>query len=451
MSENSFPSSKKRFALTETSDTCYKDKEDYLNWYRLDNAATVFSLVSSKRTPCLFRLSATLDAPIKIKELQLALENIIPRFPYYKVHVRRGLFWNFLEANEGIPVVIKDSKYPCKKMPIPKKGIFPFRVRAFSHRIAVEFHHCLTDGTGALTFLQALITEYYKLLNVEIVDWGEIFRPHQEPELEEYEDAYKKNYRPGTPNPPDKTRAFHLPFKLEPKGVYNLITGVLSVKDILNITRSKGVTITEYLVAVYIDALQDIMYQIPERKRKKYLKPIRIMVPVDLRRIYESKTMRNFSLFITPGIDPRLGRYSFKDILKKVHHYMQVEVDDKLINQQIARNVRGELNPLVRIAPSFIKKLFGKIIFRRKGVLTYSGVLTNLGKVTMPKEIYNRISRFEFFPAPQSVTKTGCGVISYKDNLVINFGRTIKETHLEKLFFRKLVQEGLSVKIESNI
>jgi NRPS condensation-like uncharacterized protein len=196
--------------------------------------------------------------------------------------------------------------------------------------------------------------------------------------------------------------------------------------------------------------LQDLLFNLPKRTQKKLQKPIRLMVPVNLRRLFPSKTMRNFSLYVTPGIDPRLGRHSFDEIAKQVYHYMRVEVSDKFINQQIARNVRGELLPFIRFSPLFIKKLFGKMIYNFMGEYRYSGVLTNLGRVSYPAPLADQIVDFQFLPAPSPLTKTGCAILSFKDKLYINFGRNIKEAELEKLFFRKLVKEGLKVKIETN-
>ncbi|MFW9923207.1 MAG: hypothetical protein ACFFDW_07985 [Candidatus Thorarchaeota archaeon] len=430
--------------------TKIEKSDDSLDWYRLDNAATLFTLVNSVRIPCMYRLSCTLKSRINVDILQQALENIIPRFPYYKVNMRMGIFWYYWETNTKTPKVVGDTKYPNQVLPVTKKGIFPFRVRAFQNRVAVEFHHSLSDGTGAITFLRALVAEYLVLKGAKVADWQDIFRPDQIPDQEEYEDAFKKNYIKNVPYPPKQPNAFQLPNKLEAKGVFNITTGIIPIKEILKKSKELNVTLTEYLIAVYLDALQQVLWSYPEKKRKRYLKPIRLMVPVNLRRIFPSKTMRNFSLYVTPGIDPRLGKFTFEEILNQVYHYMRVEVSDKYISQQIARNVRGELHPLVRFTPLFVKKLFGKAVYNGMGEKLYSGVITNLGKITMPEELVDEIERIEFFPAPSPSNKTGCAVGSFGDYLFINFGSTIREKNVEMYFFRNLVKDGIHVKIETN-
>ncbi|MHA1302456.1 MAG: hypothetical protein ACTSQE_09675 [Candidatus Heimdallarchaeaceae archaeon] len=432
--------------MKEIAEMYHKEKK-----YRLDNAATLFSLVSSKHITCIFRLSATFKQPIKLDLLQKAFENILPRFPYYCVNQRPGFSWYYWREVIGTPKVILDQRNPCQKMPLRKRGILPFRVRAYQNRIAVEFHHAITDGTGALTFLKALVGEYLRLsFNITVEDWGDVFRPEQTPHPEEFEDAFKVYYQKTIPEPLKITRAFHLPYKLEKAGVYHITAGIIPVREIIALSKKYNVSLTEFLSAVYIDTLQDILYSFPEKQQKRLKKPIRLMIPVNLRRIYPSKTMRNFSLYVTPGIDPRLGKFTFEEIVKEVYHYMRTEVNDKYINQQIKRNVRGELHPLMKATPLFIKKMFGKLIYYSLGEYLYSGVLTNLGKVSMPDPLNDYIQNFQFLPAPSPVTKSNCAIVSFKDKLYINFGRTIRESEVEKRFFRKLVKMGVPVKIETN-
>ncbi|MHA1743806.1 MAG: hypothetical protein ACTSV6_06105 [Candidatus Heimdallarchaeota archaeon] len=425
------------------------DKET-LDWFRLDNAATVFSLVTSARIPCMFRLAFTLNEAINIQQLQQALENIIKRFPYYNVNLRPGLFWFYWEQNLATPKVEVEQQYPCQKLPITKKGVFPFRVRAYKNRIAVEFHHSITDGTGGLTFLKALVVEYFRLKGYEPRDWLDVFKATEKVDPEEYEDAFKRNYQKAVPSAKSPSKAFHLPYKLEPKGIYHVIQGKMPVKKVLTKAKALNLTLTEYLIAIYLDSLQEIVFALPKKLRQKHLRPIRLQVPVNLRRIYPSKTMRNFSLYVTPEIDPRLGKHSFEEIVNQVYHYMRVEICDKFINQWVARNVRGELNPLLRMTPLILKRLFGKVIYNRLGEYLYSGVITNLGRIVLPEPVSDFVQEVDFIPAPSPVTKTGCAVASYKDTLFITFGRTIKESVVEKLFFTRLVKEGIEVKITSN-
>jgi hypothetical protein len=296
-------------------------------WYKLDNAASIYSLMSSERSPSVFRLSCTLKENINIRDLQVALNRILIRFPYFDVNLRAGLFWPFWEKNNTTPKIFPEEKNPCQRINIYKKGTFPFKVKAYFSRIAIEFQHSLTDGTGGLTFLKALVAEYLTLRGKTVTDWGDIFRPGQEPKKEEYEYAFKNNYDTDFHEQKMREKAYRPPFELEPKGTYHVISGKLSVKELLAISRKRNVTLTELLAANYIFAHQKVLLSLPEKLQKKARKPIRLAIPVNLRNLFPSKTMRNFSYLVAPDINPKLGKYSFEEILHLVHQRKKFNIN----------------------------------------------------------------------------------------------------------------------------
>ena len=112
-------------------------------WYRLDNAGKLYPSITSTRVSTVFRLSATLYNNIDSKVLQIALNNIIEYFPYFKVNLKRGLFWYYFEHTEKYPKVQKETYYPCMFMFYKNKNSFPFRVLYYNNRISVEFSHSI--------------------------------------------------------------------------------------------------------------------------------------------------------------------------------------------------------------------------------------------------------------------------------------------------------------------
>jgi hypothetical protein len=416
------------------------------HWYRLDNAAKVFPSVLSTRLTTVFRLSLTLKKPIRILYLQQALENIIHRFPYYNVQLKRGLFWYYFEINRSVPIVYPENRYPCSKITMTKR-VFPFRVKAYGSRIAVELSHMLTDGSGALIFLNALTAEYLHLCGLKINDRGDLFHKDQEPDKGEFEYAFRNNYKKDIPGPPKLDRAFHIPFGLERKGVYHVLTGIVFADRIIKQAKDFGVSISELLTAILMESIYKVYRELPPKQQKH---AIRVLLAVNLRKLYPSITMRNFTLFVTPEIDPRLGVYSFEEILKGVHHYIQMEVNEKLISRQLSRNMGGELHPVGRMVPRVVKDLFFSAVYNTLGEFLATCSLSNFGRVILPDEVAAMVERYDFIPAPSPVAKKHCAVIAYKNNMHISFGRVIKETHLERHFFTKLIELGIPVKVETN-
>ena len=142
--------------------------------YKLDNAAEGFSLMSSKKVSCVFRIACTLKEKVDVKKLQEALANILPRFPYFRVSIKKGFIWGKWITNLSIPKIMLEGQNTNQYIPIGRKKLL-YRILVNHNSIAIECHHSLTDGHGSLIFLNSLIAEYFKIKKVEIDNWENIF------------------------------------------------------------------------------------------------------------------------------------------------------------------------------------------------------------------------------------------------------------------------------------
>jgi hypothetical protein len=372
----------------------------HLKWYRLDNAAKIFPSIMTRRMTAVFRVSATLTEEVDPAVLQQALEDILPRFPYYRVTLKRGMFWHYLQETTAMPRVSAERFDPCRKISRRHDRGLYFRVLHFKKMISVEFCHVLTDGTGGVVFLRSLVYRYLGLRGIDLPPADGIFTAEEEALAEEDEDAYMRYHKGAVPFPPREPRAFHLPGGLIYPDSLNVCTGIVSAGDLLERARAGGLTVTEYIAALYIFSLQQYLLSLPPAMRRKLLRPIRIMVPVNLRKLYSSRTMRNFFLTVKPGIDPRLGQYTLDQVKKSVYHSMRVDVDEKFINQQIARNIRGQSSALLRALPLFVKGPVMRLIYNRGATAKHSGVVTNMGVIDLPPEVARMWSALKASPIP---------------------------------------------------
>jgi alcohol acetyltransferase len=175
-----------------------------------------------------------------------------------------------------------------------------------------------------------------------------------------------------------------------------------------------------------------------------------VLIPVNLRKLFPSRTLRNFALYVTPEIDPQLGDYSFKEICSVVHHRMGLDCTAKLMGTRIAANVSSEKAFILKVMPLFIKNAAMKAVFDAVGECKSCLCLSNLGNVTVPEAMRPYISRMDFIIGVQARAPHNCGVLSYNGTMYINMIRNITEPELELHFFRVLQDQGLHVKAESN-
>jgi NRPS condensation-like uncharacterized protein len=232
----------------------------------------------------------------------------------------------------------------------------------------------------------------------------------------------------------------------EPFYTLNIIDGIMSTSEVIKVAKGYNATITEYLNAVLIYALAKHQ----EEGFHMRLKPVKIAMPVNLRRFFPSITLRNFITMIYPGIDPRLGEYTFEEIVKHVHNYMQYYVNEKFLRGDITTNAATTRNAFIRVVPLFMKDIVVRQFYSKVQDRNSSAGLTNMGSLPVPESMKPYIDRVDICLGQPFSTRTNCAIISYGDILTINFASSIIEADVERHFFRKLVKDGIHVKIESN-
>ena len=425
-----------------------KSKAARKDWYKLDLSAIVYPTLQRRDFSSVYRLSVLLKEDIRPEVLQKAVDLTMPRFPTYKAAIRKGLFWRYLEPNNRPgPFVQKDVQNPCQPMYFKANNRYLIRFYYYGGRIALEAHHSLGDGTGGMCVLMTVTAVYLRLLGHEgIPNEGFVLDIHEEPDAGELEDAYMKyaNAKVCPPRPGEK--AYRVGGTKEPFYTLNIIDGIMSTSEVLAVAKRYNATITEYLNAVLLYALMKKQ----EADRHFYLRPVKIAMPVNLRRFFPSKTLRNFITMIYPGIDPRLGDYTFEEIVLQVRNYMRYYINEKFLRGDITTNAETQRNPFIRVVPLFVKDYVVRSFYARVQDRNSSAGLTNMGAMQVPEAMKKYIERFDICMGQPFSRRTNCAIISFEDTLTINFASGIIEADVERYFFRKLVKDGIHVKIESN-
>ncbi|HPY97794.1 MAG TPA: alcohol acetyltransferase [Clostridia bacterium] len=424
------------------------EEKKYRHWFKLDNAAKIYPAANTRRWSGMFRLSVTLNEKIDPVILQEALVATIKRFPSFNIRMGKGIFWYYFESNIRKRLQVKpDINNPCAPIRWKDNNGFLLRVFYYDKRIAIDFFHSLTDGTGAMVFLKTLTARYLTLKGYEIPTGEGILDVEEKPDKEEYEDSFVKYANSRQRGRPKEPKAYHM------KGTglddldISIITGIVSLEKIKQLAKEHHATITEYLAAI-------LLYSFYKQKEKEglYKKPTRIAVsiPVNLRNYFKSNTKRNFSTFLNPGIDTILGEYTMEEMLRQIQYFMKANLNDKVLNAMMTQNVILERNLFIRIVPLFLKNFLMSIAHDTIGYRPITTVLSNIGIVTVPPEMKEHVNRFELVLGAAKIRTPYLAVVSYDDTLVLNFTSKIKETDIERTFFTYLIKQGVQVKIESN-
>ena len=425
-----------------------KNEKRVLRWVRLDNAAKIYPAARRRNWSNVYRQSVTLCENVDKAVLQSALDVTAKRFPSIAARLRRGLFWFYLQQVGEAPKIRHEQSYPLVFMSNKEMQKCALRVIAYRNRIAVEYFHSLTDGTGALIFLKTLTAEYLEQkYGISIPCEDGILDRREPPSKEELEDSFLRYTSPVAASR-RSANAWRPTQEPTQGGFLNLTCFSLPVQDALSQARARGTSLTVFLGAAMMQALQSWQAEcVPQAKKRKRIK---LLIPVNLRNLFPSKTLRNFAMYTIPELDTRLGEYSFEEICKVIQSKMGAEITAKHMSTVITTNVKDERNPLVRLIPLPLKNLVMKAIFDSVGERKSCLSLSNLGAVRIPECMQPYVTRFDFILGVQAAAPYNCGVLSYGDTLYINFIRNTKTPDLERHFFAALQRLGLTVTVESN-
>ena len=416
-------------------------------WFRLDLSAVVYPTLQRRDFSSVYRLSALLKDTVDNECLQKALDLTMRRFPGFKVSIRKGMFWRFLESNNRPgPFIKEDIKNPCQPMGFKTNNRYLLRVYYFGKRISFEAHHCLGDGNGGMIFFNTMLAQYLRLKGYRVSTGDTVKDINESPRDEEMEDAYMKYANADVCPSRPGGNAYLIHGTPEPFYTLNMIVGVVKASEVVKVAASYGASVTEYINSVLLYVLQ----QKQKSENVKKLKPIILAMPVNLRRFFPSETLRNFITMVYPGIDPRLGEYSFEEVLKQVHHYMRYYINDKFLKGDITTNARTKKNLLIRLVPLFIKDKVVRSFYKSVQDSSSTAGITNMGILKVPDNMKEYIERYDICMGQPYSNKTNCSVITFNDVMTITFASAIKESDVEMLFFRKLVKDGIHVRIESN-
>lgn len=401
------------------------------NWYQVDNVAKVFLATAAKRDTRTLRVSCTLWDEIEPELLQTALDEAITLRPQFQVRIRRGFFWHYMEETDIKPVVVEEEGRVCPILYAPGKTMLHYRVSYYGNRINLDLFHAISDGTGALEFLNIIVLNYLQLKYPEKYDELTIHSGASEDDLNQ--DSYKQFFGGMGLKGSSLKRSYHPGGLKLPYDQLQFFEIHIPIAEILPKAKELGVSLTSYLGARFMIAIHDDM---PVRKSSQV---ITVSMPVNLRNYYPSNTSRNF--FNNVNVSHEFTEPITLEELAK-------EFDDKLKSNLTPDKIEEQMNSFetmeyvapVRAVPLFIKQWivrYGSKTSDKKVSL----VLSNLGVQKPPQEITPHIRNYSAFCSSANLF-VACS--SYDKELTLGITSPYSNTGVLKDFVRGLTNDGIS-------
>ncbi len=418
------------------------DKKEKLYWRRLDNSAKIFPISGGKKYSTVFRLSAVLKEKIDKKMLEIAVEKALEQYEFFKVRLRNGFFWNYLEYNPKKPIIEEEKEYPCKYIDPKENNNYLFKVTYFDEKINIDIFHSLTDGNSGTMFFREIIYNYIELTHKE--EFQEELRIKRKMDLST-EDSYIKNYNKKAKGNNASKKAYKLAGRKIKLGAISAIHEMIDLNELKQEAKKYEATITQYLTAVLIYAIYKTNYL-----KSKGKKPIKVCIPVNLKKYFPSNTVSNFFSYITVEAEMKKEKLdTFEKIVEFVKKDFAKKLEPEEIQKTMSGNVKLGTNPLIKIIPLVLKKPIVRLSYieiRKYTTTTFS----NIGRIGIIGKYQKYIDNFLMLIAPEPVEKIKCSACSFENKIVFTFTSILDNCEIEKQFCHFLREKNIHVKIESN-
>lgn len=416
---------------------------EQIRWDRLDNTAHLFPVIAGESMSNVYRIFVRLNEKVDRAILQQALDIVLPKFDGFNVRLRQGVFWYYFEENgKPAPKVREENTYPCRYIVQNQNRSYLFRVTYFKNRINLEVFHVLTDGMGGINFLKELTYQYLRIAHPKL---GKQKGDQLSVDTSlNREDSFLKNYKKSHAKGYKTQKAYLLRGEKLSPGEFGVTHGIMSVRQLKEVSHRYGASINEYLVAAYLYSIYTECLHGMQGEP-----PIRAAVPVNLRPFFHSVTTKNFFVMVSAEFQPVKDEYTFAEVLEATSKSLREQINREHLEELFSYNVSNEKNLFARAVPLFLKNLAMRYVYT-KSALANTTTVTNIGNISVAEAYEPYIQMFGAFLAMSKGQPLKGTICSFGDRLVFTFSTILSDTSVQRGFFRRLTEDGVEVVIESN-
>jgi NRPS condensation-like uncharacterized protein len=380
-----------------------------------------------------FRFSAVMREPVDPAVLQRALDDVLPRVPYFRVALREGFFWPRFEQHDAPVPAEDDGGTPFADAADPDAL---FRVTYHGRTISLEMHHVLADGYGATVFLKTLLARYLTLLGARIAPDPGVLDLEAPPDPAEYADPIASCCRGTTRREEREPLTYHA---CGTPSATTVETFVMDADSVVACARRYGVTVTEYLSGLFVHALAE--EQRAERPVREL--PVKVSVSANLRRFYPAITLRNFAYFANVGIEPHGRELVLGDTIAGVSASSREFFSERRLNERMSAQMR--YYRLLKPLPFVLKRAIFELVYLLTGERTFSMVFTNMGVLELPLGMREHVERIDTLANGSGSVKLKCGAITCNGVLSVTFTNGLGHARIEQRFCELLAEEGIAL------
>lgn len=409
-------------------------------WFPLDSAAKIYPLSMEHGRMTLFRLSVYLRSEVAPALLQMALTFTIKRFPSFATTLKKGFFWHYLDTAKRRFCIEPERHIPCQPLKVSRSGSQTFRILYYKNRISVEFFHVLTDGTGGMAFLKALTAEYLRLTGVEDTAddpaWDVQAIPHADEFANEFPRRAPRQSAAGFMGKP----AVQMSGRLARQKPCQVLHFKMDAAALKQAAATYGGTVSTYLLALMFRAAWAAT---AERRGE-----LSIQLPINMRKFYPSRTVRNFSMYCGIRI-PLEGSFDIAELIPVIRAQMEEKASKDAMDSMLTATVR--LVDALKYIPLIFKQPAAKLIYGFLGDNIFTTTLSNLGVVTMPENWGAQIESMDFVLGTAISNRACCSLVTFGSTATLSITKMTADPTFEEHLYHLLTADGVTLRAEGSL
>ena len=407
-------------------------------WFPLDDAAKIYPISMEHGRQLVFRLSIYLKKEVSPILLQMALSFTVKRFPGFATTLKKGVFWHYLDAVKKHFPIEEEHDVPCQPIKVSLSGSQTFRLMYYKNRISAEFFHVLTDGTGAMIFLKVLVSEYLRLCGITAAE-SDIWNANDTPTNEEFENAFIKTEKAESGSGFVDKPVLQMSGKLAARKPCRILHFKMNAAELHRVAKLHGATVTAYLLMQ--------MFYATQAATDELTGDLHIQVPVNMRKFYPTKTVRNFSMYC--GVKIPVEKIGNKEELIAE---INAQLAEKSAKDKMREMITAAVNLVssIRMIPLIIKQPIAKIVYGFLGETLYTTTFSNLGVVNIPPEFCEHIESIDFCLGAQMTNRLACTAVTCNGIAVFTISKMTADPTFEEKMYQLLLDDGIAVEVEGS-
>ncbi len=407
-------------------------------WFPLDDAAKIYPISMEHGRQQVFRISVYFKENIIPELLQMALTFTIKRFASFATTLKKGFFWHYLDAVKKRFPIEEEHDMICQPIKVSSSGSQSFRLMYHQNRMSAEFFHVLTDGTGAVTFVRALVAEYLRICGVN-APLGDIWNVNDTPTKEEFENAFVKVEKAKSGSGFVDKPAAQMNGRLTRRKPCRVLHFKMNAAKLHEVAKQHDATVTAYLLMQ--------MFYACSASTDELTGDIHIQVPINMRKYYPSKTVRNFSMYC--GIRIPIEKIGSKEeLLTEINAQLTEKAEKEKMREMITAAVN--LVSSIRILPLAIKQPIAKMVYGILGEKIYTTTFSNLGVIRFPEEFMEHIESMDFCLGAQVTNRLACAAITCGDIATFSISKMTADPAFEEKMYQLLAADGIEAAVEGS-